>query len=351
MILKTISDVCYRRELARADYLDAERNYFECWGPTAGRPLTDDDRRLLAYRGKAVGWKRLKKVAHIAKVRTIRAWYRRLIGATRTVSGGKTPMRPEIVALVIKFAVENNCGNDAWGRRRIVGELLSLGIDISSSAVRRILKRHGISRAPQRGLGRDHDLAVAVDHVRTVAINFAQTVIFDGGRWCLIYILLAIHLQSREAMVIAVTEHFDSEFMAQCARNLTMADVGILSKHKANTIIMDRDKLFTKRFRHMFTRAGLEVKRIAPQCPWENGYIERIHRHPNTLALRKVYCLSERCLWEVPHEVLLHYNQERPHQLLGNRSITPAAIPPDTTKTIIRIDRLGGAIHHYFRAA
>lgn len=351
MIMKTIADARFQRELARADYLDAERNLFQRWGPTAGRHLTDDDRRLLAQLGKAVGWKRLKKVAHIAKPKTIRTWYRRLIGNTGAALGGKTPTTPDIVALVIKFAVENDYGNDAWGRRRIAGELLGLGIELSSSTVRRILIRHGIPPAPQRGRGRDHDLVVAMDPAHTVAIDFARTVIFDQGRLRLMYILLAIHVQTREALVVGVTEHFDDDIMAQYARNLTMADVGFLATHQANVIIMDRDKIFSERFRRMLTDAGVTVTRIAPRCPWENAYIERFIGTLKTLALHKVYCLSESQLWDVLGEALLHYNQERPHQSLGNQMITPPAALPDRSKPIIRIDRLGGAIHHYVRAA
>jgi putative transposase len=351
MILKVVADARYQREKARADYLDAERDLFERWGPSAARHLTDDDRRILARLGQSVGWKRLRKIAHVAAARTIRAWHRKLIGTPRGRSGGKTPTTPEIEALVVKFAVENDCGNDSWGRRRIAGELLGLGIDLSPSTVRRILKRHGIQPAPQRGRGRDHDLAVAVDPAHTIAIDFARTVIVDAGRLRLMYILVAIHLQSREAAVLAVTEHFDADFMAQIARNLTMADVGFLSAHEATTIIMDRDMLFTKQFRHMLTQSGVTVKRIPPQCPWENGYVERLIGTLKNLALRKVFCTSETQLWEVLGEAFLHYNRERPHQSLGNRPITPSAALPDTTKPIIRLDRLGGAIHHYVRAA
>ncbi len=66
MILNVVADARYLREKARADYLDAERGLFERWGPTAGRNLTDDDRRLLAVQGKAVGWTHRLSAAGIA---------------------------------------------------------------------------------------------------------------------------------------------------------------------------------------------------------------------------------------------------------------------------------------------
>ena len=84
MILKVVADARYLREKARADYLDAERGLYERWGPNAGRHLSDGDRRLLAVQGKAVGWKRLKRGAHIASVQTIRRWNRKLIDIART---------------------------------------------------------------------------------------------------------------------------------------------------------------------------------------------------------------------------------------------------------------------------
>lgn len=66
-IIHTLTDARYQREKARADYLEAERDLCERWGATAARNLTDGDRRQLAYLGKAVGWKRLKRIAHIAR--------------------------------------------------------------------------------------------------------------------------------------------------------------------------------------------------------------------------------------------------------------------------------------------
>lgn len=352
MIISILSDARFQREKARADYLDAERDIFCQWGPTAVRRLNDDDRRQLARLGKEVGWKRLAKVARIATVRTIRRWHRVLVGSVRLSPGGKPQTPPEIEALVVKLALENNYGNDSWGRRRIAGEMVALGLELDASTIRRILKRHGIPPGPARGRGRDNDMLVVSEKPADVELDFAQTVIMDGGRICRLSLLLAIHTVTREAALIGITEHPDEAWMAQCARNLTMADVGFFARTGARSVQMDGDTIFTAQFRQMLTHSDREVKQTQPRQPWKNGHIERFIQTLKNLVLRKIFCLSELALREAIVIGIRHYNGHRPHQSLGNQPPVPLqSTKPDVTKTVIRVDLLGGAIHEYGRAA
>jgi len=50
-------------------------------------------------------------------------------------------------------------------------------------------------------------------------------------------------------------------------------------------------------------------------------------------------------------EFLAHYHLERNHQGLGNRLITPEAIPADSNGTIQRTPAMGGMLNYYHRAA
>ncbi len=165
------------------------------------------------------------------------------------------------------------------------------------------------------------------------------------------HILLAIHIPTREATIVGMTECFDDAFMARCARNLTLADVGFLSKHGAETIIMDRDSLYTLHFKNMPTEAGVTIQQVAPRCLWQNGYRERCIGTLRTPALRKASCLSETDLLTVLDAALLHYNRERPHRSPGNKPIMPVTALTDISKPIMRVDHLGGAIHHHARTA
>jgi putative transposase len=68
--------------------------------------------------------------------------------AARSMRGktGRPATRRNIRALVLRLA----CENPGWGYRRIHGELAGLGVKISVSTVREILKKAGIDPAPRR---------------------------------------------------------------------------------------------------------------------------------------------------------------------------------------------------------
>ena len=86
--------------------------------------LNDDQRRLLAVKGKALGRNQLNKMATIAQADTILRWHRELIqptGDSKPSSNiGRPRKNPEVVNLVRRMARENV----SWGYKRIEGALV-----------------------------------------------------------------------------------------------------------------------------------------------------------------------------------------------------------------------------------
>ena len=136
--------------LRRNEYLVAENQIL--WKQIQGRlRLSDGERKTLAEIGKRLGKKALAEVTTIVKPDTIVAWHRKLITQKFDGSGNRrTPGRPTIdqalAALVMRLAQENR----SWGYDRIAGALGNLGYTISAQTIGNILKRHGISPAPER---------------------------------------------------------------------------------------------------------------------------------------------------------------------------------------------------------
>jgi len=114
--------------------------------------LSDDHRRRLAIKGRALGRKALQEIATIVTPDTTLRWHRQLVAAKWNYSNRRktTPGRPttsdEVAQLVLKMAHEN----PSWGYDRIQGALANLGYPISDTTVGNILKAHGIEPAPAR---------------------------------------------------------------------------------------------------------------------------------------------------------------------------------------------------------
>ena len=114
--------------------------------------LNDDQRRVLAVKGKALGRKALTELTTIVTPDTILRWHRELLAQKwdyserRKNKPGRPPVSDEVKQLVLRMAKEN----PDWGYDRIQGALANLGHKISDQTVGNILKAHGIEPAPER---------------------------------------------------------------------------------------------------------------------------------------------------------------------------------------------------------
>ena len=79
---------------------------------------------------------------------TVLRWHRCLVTRKWTYLHrmGRPPVSTGIAALIERLATENH----GWGYKRIQGELLKLGVRVSASTIRRVLRALKIPPAPER---------------------------------------------------------------------------------------------------------------------------------------------------------------------------------------------------------
>ena len=76
--------------------------------------LTDEQRRLLAVKGRALGRKVLNEVATIVTPDTIMPWYRQLVAKKWNYSSRRGPGRPPVIRLLRKLVVRMALENPLW---------------------------------------------------------------------------------------------------------------------------------------------------------------------------------------------------------------------------------------------
>jgi transposase len=106
------------------------------------------DRMVLAVLAKLLP--RERWAVFLVTPATLLRWHRELVAQRWTYRSSGRDRRgldEQVVALVVRLAREN----PRWGYLRIVGECRNLGVRVSATSVRRILRRHGLGPAPRRG--------------------------------------------------------------------------------------------------------------------------------------------------------------------------------------------------------
>jgi putative transposase len=311
------------------------------------RPRLDPaDRALLAAVSRALP--RARWSCFLVKPETLLRWHRRLVAGAWTYprrGQGRPPLDQAVQQLIIRLAKEN----PYWGYQRIQGELLSLGMQASATAIRTTLRRHGLDPAPRRATTTWRTF-LRQQAAAIVACDFftVDTVLLRR-----LYVLFFIELDTRRVHLAGVTANPNGAWIAQQARNLLLMleEQGRLVRF----LVRDRDTKFCRGFDDVFGSEGVDVLVTPVQTPNANAYAERWIRTVRTECLDWLLIVGRGHLEQVLRVYAGHYNRHRPHRALTLQPPDPPArltLPGEEAQGAVqRRDLLGGLLHEYRRAA
>jgi len=303
--------------------------------------LTNDQRRRLAAKAKALGRKALNRVATIVTPDTLMRWHRRLIALKWTYEAKRRVGRPglmkAIAALIVGMARENS----TWGYCRIQGELKALGHRVASTTIANVLKTNGIKPAPERPSCWRAFLKAHWGQV--AATDFFTTEVWTVGGLETFYVLFFIDLKTRRVHVAGITTNPTDWFMGQVALAARS------SLKDCRFLIHDRDTKFSLRFRIVMEDFGITPIRTPYQAPNANVYAERFVLSIKSECLRRMIFFGETSLRRAIAEYVEHYHEVRAHQGIGNVRLD-GRVEAASVGPVRRSGRLGGILKHYHRA-
>jgi len=311
--------------------------------------LTDEQRRRLAVKGKALGRKALREIAGIVTPDTILRWYRQLIAKKYDGSSRRGPGRPptdkEIADLVVRMAVDN----PSWGYTKIRDALWKLGHEIGRNTVKRILQDNGIQPAPERR-GRTSWKTFIRAHLGEIAAaDFFTVEVLTAGGLVRYSVLFVMELKTRAVEIAGITCQPTEAWMKQIARNLTEAEDGFLLG--VRYLVLDRDPLYTGAFRKFLKDSDVHPLRLPARSPNLNAHAERFVLSIKSECLNRIVPLGEEHLRRAMTEYIRHYHGERPHQGLGGELIAPDESACRTEGRVACRERVGGLLKYYYREA
>jgi putative transposase len=301
----------------------------------------------------------VKGLVTLVQFRTYQRWVKEEASGIKPGHVGRPrTIGKDVRQAIIRMAKEN----PGWGYLRIVGELLKLRCKVGKTSVRRILREEGIYPKPTRPDRTDRadyqpwDQFIKL-HVNTlVACDFFCKNIWTplGRRQA--YFLMFIHVRSRKVWVSPSTYHPNEDWVLQQARNLLMwlEEQGLEATH----LIRDRDTKFARAFDVLLDSVGIRITKSPVMAPNANAFAESWIATVRRECLKHFLCFSLRHADHLVQTFVGYYNECRPHQGVGNRSLNHQANShleeAGRTQPIGQIgclSELGGLLKHYYRQA
>jgi transposase InsO family protein len=278
---------------------------------------------------------------------TLLRWHRDFVARSWTYPrrhhSAPNALEDQVIDVVLRLARENA----RWGYLRIVGECRKLGVTVSATAVRKLLRRYRLGPAP-RTTGPPWSEFLKAQAAGTLACDFFHV---DTVTLRRLYVLFFIQLDRRMVYLAGVTAHPVGPWVTQQARNLVanLEDRG----RPFRFLVRDRDSKFVGPFDEVMRSVGARVIKTPFRAPRANAFAERFVLTARSECLDWVLIRNERHAEHVLREFVAHYNQERPHRSINLEAPVLKVAPHQfgSGDVVERFDRLGGLLHEYRLAA
>lgn len=337
----------------QVEFLKAENEMLRRRLPKKRVLLNSDERAKLLKLGKELG-PGIRQLITLVSYSTFRRWIRKEEGKGPTRKG-----RPRLAAIVRELVVLI-AKETGWGYTRIHGELRKLRVGpICRQSVKNILIEHGLDPGPKRGQG------TWSDFLRIHSETLWQCDFFSKRIWTLkgprqVFAMAFIHLATRRVFVTPATFLPDAAWMETQAR--TFLDHAAAERLPCSIITRDFDSKFSEACSQVFKERSIQVKRVGPQAPNLNAFIERWIQSLKHEALNHFIVLGEKHFDLIVSEYVAYYHECRPHQGIGNvllpqPSNQSAELGDDCSSSLLNIaevkceQRLGGLLKHFYRVA
>ena len=200
---------------------------------------------------------------------TLLPWHRDLVARSWTYPNRGRPApnarQEEVRELVLRLAREN----PRWGYLRIVGECRKLGVTVSATAVRKLLRRHRLGPTP-RTTGPSWSEFLKAQAAGTLSCDYFH---IDTVTLRRLYVLFFIDLDRRMVYLAGVTAHPVGLWVTKQARNL----VAVLDDQGRpfRFLVRDRDAKFVGLFDEVIRSVGAEVMKTPFRAPKASAFAER----------------------------------------------------------------------------
>ncbi len=238
------------------------------------------------------------------------------------------------MALIRRMASENT----GWGAARIQAELRFLGHDVAESTVARYMPRR--ERRPPSQSWRTFLRNHLTD---TAACDFF---VVPTATFRMIFAFVVLSHDRRRIVHFNVTANPTAAWTA-----LQILQAFPEGEPQPRYLVRDRDSIYGTAFTHQLEVMGIGEVLIAPRCPWQKAYAERLIGSIRGECLDHVIVLGEDQLRRILASYVHYYNESRVHSSLDGNAPIAREIDPPSNGSVIAIRQVGGLHHRYRRVA